>query len=156
MSGSENHFARATELHRALHEVTLPGASKPVLLRDLPVFEFAVAGSLPISLAAKLSGDAGAKRELTDQDVRDYAEWVKHAVSLVVVRPQCAPPDEWGNCQDPELLDPTLLPAEAQRFLISFAKGEIDAAGRPVVRFRGEARAAPDSGANRENVSSAA
>jgi hypothetical protein len=144
--------ARASELRGSLHKVTLPGTSKPVLLRDIPVFEFAAGASLPLSLAAKLSGGSGA--EPTEQDVRDYADWVKCAVSMVFVQPRCAPPAQWGTAlaANGDLLDPTLLPAQAQRWLVRFAKGEIDAAGRPVGRFREEGEPA-DGGDDRENVS---
>lgn len=169
---ADNHFARASELHGALHEVVLPGTEKPVLLRDLPVYEFAAAGSLPMTLALKLTGESGKKAELTDQDVRDYAEWVKHAVSLVFVRPRCAPPEMWGKmdvappsppCREGDedngattLLDPTLLPPEAQQYLVQFVKGEIDAAGCPVARFRTTSGSAAADRADREDVSSEA
>ncbi len=155
---ADNHFARASELHGALHEVVLPGTEKPVLLRDLPVFEFAAAGALPMSLASKLSAEGATRGEFTEQDLREYAEWVKHAVSLVFVRPQCAAPALWGTpaAREGELLDPTLLPADAQRFVIAFAKGEIDADGRPVARFRGASGPAAADRADREDISSEA
>lgn len=145
MTESNNHFARACELYGALHEVVLPGTVKPVLLRELPVFEFAAEGALPMSLAAKLGKEGTSAGAITEEDVKAYSDWVKRAVSLLFVKPRCAPPEMWGKIlgtpgalpvEGDELLDPTLLPSEAQSFLIQFAKGEIDAAGQPVARFR--------------------
>jgi hypothetical protein len=152
MSEPNSHFAKASELHCSLHEVVLPGTSKPVLLRDLPVSEFAAEGALPMSLAAKITGSDSAPA-ITEEDLRAYAEWVKRAVSLVIVLPQCAPLEQWGKVSpEDDLLDPTLLPAEAQRFLIDFAKGEIDASSNRVDRFRGTSGAAPVGGSHSEDA----